>query len=128
MTAAGHHGDLQPIDLARMAHRGRDRPVRNSGVRDLERVRKFVGESAQSAAQHNRHTRYAACLRANIIARRPHYSSMPAMQPALKFAMVPAATAFNPSRARCDLRMGASAPIPPIWMAMELKFANPHNA
>ena len=32
----------------------------------------------------------------------------------MKFAMVPAATARNPSRARSDLRLGASAPMPPI--------------
>src|SRR5580704_4123770 len=111
-----------------MADRGRDRPIRNPGVRDLERVREFLGESAQSAAQHHRHTRFAAGLRANIIDRGLHYSSMPAMQADIKFAMVPAATAFNPSRARSDFRVGASAPIPPIWMAIELKFAKPHNA
>ena len=50
------------------------------------------------------------------------------MQADMKFAMVPAATAFSPSRARSDLRLGASAPIPPIWIAMELKFAKPHSA
>ncbi len=31
----------------------------------------------------------------------------------MKFAMVPEATAFIPSRARSDLRDGASAPMPP---------------
>ena len=46
----------------------------------------------------------------------------------MKFAMVPAATAFIPSRARSDLRVGASAPIPPTWMAIELKLAKPHSA
>ena len=35
------------------------------------------------------------------------------MQADMKFAMVPAATARSPSRARSDLRDGASAPIPP---------------
>jgi hypothetical protein len=53
---------------------------------------------------------------------------MPAMQADMKLAIVPAATALNPSRAKSDLRVGARAPIPPIWMAIELKFANPHNA
>ena len=46
----------------------------------------------------------------------------------MKLAIVPAATARSPSRARSDLRLGASAPMPPIWMAMELKLANPHSA
>ena len=50
------------------------------------------------------------------------------MQADMKLAIVPAATAFNPRRARSDLRVGASAPMPPIWMAMELKFAKPHSA
>ena len=43
-------------------------------------------------------------------------------------AMDPAATARIPKRARSDLRSGASAPMPPIWMAIELKLAKPHNA
>ena len=42
------------------------------------------------------------------------YSSMPAMQADMKFASVPTNMAFNPSRARSDLREGASAPMPPI--------------
>ena len=40
----------------------------------------------------------------------------------MKFAIDPTATAFNPSRARSPLRLGAMAPMPPIWMAIELKF------
>jgi hypothetical protein len=35
------------------------------------------------------------------------------MQADMKFAMVPAATAFIPSLAKSDFRDGASAPIPP---------------
>ena len=42
------------------------------------------------------------------------HSSIPAMQADMKLAMVPAATAFSPRRARSDLRVGASAPMPPI--------------
>ena len=56
------------------------------------------------------------------------HSSIPAMQADMKLAMVPAATARRPSRARSVLRFGASAPMPPIWMAIELKLANPHSA
>ena len=50
------------------------------------------------------------------------------MQADMKFAMVPAATAFIPNRARSDFLDGASAPMPPTWIAMELKFANPQSA
>jgi len=39
---------------------------------------------------------------------------IPAMQADMKLAIVPAATAFSPRRARSDLRLGASAPMPPI--------------
>lgn len=46
----------------------------------------------------------------------------------MKFAIVPHATAFNPKRAKSDFRVGASAPMPPTWIAIELKFAKPHNA
>ena len=42
--------------------------------------------------------------------------------------MVPASMARIPSRASSAFLLGASAPIPPIWIPMELKFANPHRA
>ena len=42
------------------------------------------------------------------------HSSIPAMQADMKLAIDPAATARSPSRARSDLRLGASAPMPPI--------------
>ena len=45
-----------------------------------------------------------------------------------KFASVPASMARMPSRARSDRRSGASAPMPPIWMPIELKLANPQRA
>src|SRR6476646_9484358 len=56
------------------------------------------------------------------------YNSMPAMQADMKLASVPTNMAFNPSRARSDLREGASAPMPPICMAIELRLAKPHSA
>ena len=46
----------------------------------------------------------------------------------IRLAIVPASIARNPSRARSFLRFGASAPMPPICIPMELKFANPHRA
>ncbi len=45
-----------------------------------------------------------------------------------KLASVPASIARRPRRARSWRRLGASAPMPPIWMPIELKFANPHSA
>ena len=46
----------------------------------------------------------------------------------MKLASVPANIARRPSRARSWRRFGASAPMPPIWMPIELKFAKPHSA
>ncbi len=46
----------------------------------------------------------------------------------MKLASVPASIARKPSRARSWRRVGASAPMPPIWMPIELKLANPHSA
>ena len=56
------------------------------------------------------------------------HNNIPAIQADMKLARVPAATAFMPKRARSDLRLGARAPMPPIWMAMELKLAKPQRA
>src|SRR5438105_9024919 len=53
--------------------------------------------------------------------------NIPAIQADMKLAIVPAATAFIPSRARSDFRDGASAPMPPTWIATELRLAKPHN-
>ena len=46
----------------------------------------------------------------------------------MKLASVPASIARRPSRARSWRRVGASAPMPPIWMPIELKLAKPHSA
>src|SRR5436190_464282 len=56
------------------------------------------------------------------------HNNIPAMQADIKLAMVPAATAFNPRRATSDLRVGAKAPMPPTWMATELRLAKPQSA
>src|SRR4029077_13640344 len=57
-----------------------------------------------------------------------HYSRKPAIVAVMKFANVPANIARIPRRARSWRRLGASAPIPPIWMPIDPKFANPHKA
>src|SRR5438270_4516967 len=56
------------------------------------------------------------------------YRSIPAIQADMKLANVPTIMALKPSFARSDLRDGASPPMPPIWIAMELRLANPQSA
>ena len=56
------------------------------------------------------------------------HSKIPAIQAERKLARVPASRARKPSRARSCRRSGARAPIPPSWMPIELKLANPQRA
>ena len=56
------------------------------------------------------------------------YSSMPAIEADIKFAIVPASMARIPSRASSPFLFGASAPMPPIWIPIELRFAKPQSA
>src|SRR5947208_4807316 len=56
------------------------------------------------------------------------FRSKPAIVAVMKLARVPANIARRPRRARSWRRFGASAPIPPIWMPIELKLAKPHSA
>ena len=46
----------------------------------------------------------------------------------MRLAMVPASMARRPSWARSLRRLGTRAPMPPIWMPMELRFAKPQRA
>jgi hypothetical protein len=46
----------------------------------------------------------------------------------IRFAKVPASSARNPSLARSFLRCGMRAPIPPICMPTEPRFAKPQRA
>ncbi len=57
-----------------------------------------------------------------------HHRSIPAMVAVMNAARDPATIARNPSFERSCLRDGANPPIPPNWMAMEEKFANPDRA
>ena len=43
-------------------------------------------------------------------------------------ASEPPIIALSPIRDRSVRRFGAIPPIPPIWIAIELKLANPHSA
>ncbi len=115
----GHHRHVQLAQLADdqlpgVSHRGGVRPARNIRVRDVLAFSKFVSERAQSAAQHQAnggpHVGVALYVSFCFVG----HSNIPAMQADMKFAMVPAATARRPSLARSLLRVGASAPMPPI--------------
>ena len=53
---------------------------------------------------------------------------MPAIAALDRFASVPAKIAFNPNFAISLLREGTRLPNPPSNIAIEEKFANPHNA
>ena len=50
------------------------------------------------------------------------------MQADKRLANVPPINAFTPKAARSERRSGASAPIPPICMPIDMKLAKPHNA
>lgn len=54
--------------------------------------------------------------------------NMPAIAALSRLANVPARTAFNPRRAISERRLGAKPPSVPSIIAIEEKFANPHNA
>ncbi len=125
VRASCHHRDVELAQfaedqLAQVPDGRGDGPAGNLGVGNGDGVGEFVGERTESAAQHDGDARLAPGHVANMGDRFVHflsrsgYSSMPAMHADMKLAMVPAATAFKPSRARSDLRFGASAPMPPI--------------
>ena len=57
-----------------------------------------------------------------------HPTNIPAIVAVSQEASAPPIMALIPNFAKSDLRSGAIAPIPPIWMAIELKLANPHKA
>src|SRR5215471_2684628 len=119
MCAAGHHGnvgaaELSDHKLARVTHGGRSRPARNSLVWNVNAVRELIRERAEATAEHNANRRPRRDVALDVPNRFARHSIIPAMHADMKFAMVPAATARSPSRARSLLRVGASAPMPPI--------------
>src|SRR5580698_1508657 len=54
--------------------------------------------------------------------------NIPAIDALIKLAMVPASMALTPNLAKSFLRSGTNAPMPPICIPMEPRFAKPHNA
>ena len=123
--------------LALVADRGRDGEVGDLAEGDVGGALQGLGEGPQPRAQHHADPRLQGALRADqprgLLDLRqraggPAHSSAPAMQAVMKLAKVPARRALRPSRARSLRRSGASAPMPPIWMPIELKLAKPHRA
>jgi hypothetical protein len=55
-------------------------------------------------------------------------SMSPTIAAESRLAIVPVIMARIPRRASSDFLLRASAPMPPIWMPMELKFAKPQSA
>jgi hypothetical protein len=53
---------------------------------------------------------------------------MPTMEAEMRLAMVPASMARMPNLVSWSRCSGARAPMPPIWMPMELKLAKPQRA
>ena len=116
--APGHYGGIEIAQFAddqltRVAHGGGRRPPRDLGVRDVHPFGQFAGERSQAAAQHDADLRPQRRAALDVSFRVFGHSNIPAIQADMKLAMVPAIMAFNPRRARSDLREGASAPIPP---------------
>ena len=58
----------------------------------------------------------------------PYPPRTPAIVAVINVATDPPSTARNPSRAMSPRLPGASPPIPPIWIAIDEKFANPQSA
>lgn len=56
------------------------------------------------------------------------YASIPAIEADVNAARFPAIIARSPSAAMSFLRSGANPPMPPIWIAIDEKFANPSSA
>src|SRR5438552_2488773 len=56
------------------------------------------------------------------------HERIPTMEADIRFAMVPASMARMPNLASWLRCSGASAPMPPIWIPMELKLAKPQRA
>src|SRR5580704_14548656 len=150
MNAPLHDGHRHVRHLADdhspgMPDRSRSREMRNFCVVDARRTRNFVGECAQSAAKHDAYARTQFRFPQNKFRRGlgahellagfcfglsacAHFKKIPTIEADIRVAMVPASIARMPNFASCDFRFGASEPMPPICIPIELKFANPHNA
>src|SRR5216684_8236825 len=151
MDAALHPRDFDAINLADnelpgVADCGGAREVRDFCVRNAGGSGEFIGESAEAGAEDERDFwtelgfflneaggRFGAdelrvCFRRGRTFCRGTHVRIPTMQADIRLAMVPASMARMPNLASWLRCSGASAPMPPIWMPIELKFAKPQRA
>src|SRR5580700_3181988 len=149
MDAALHASDFDAVDLADdelagVADSGGAGEVRDFCVGDPRGAGELVSEGAEAGAEDERDFRTQLGLFLNeargsfgagelCVWRRRTFCGcahvrIPTMQADIRLAMVPASMARMPNLASWPRCSGARAPMPPIWMPMELKFAKPHNA
>ena len=65
---------------------------------------------------------------AGVAVRNRYGINTPAMHPVIQQVSAPASIARGPIRAKSERRSGAIAVSPPIWIAIEGKFAKPQSA
>src|SRR5208337_659402 len=145
-----HCGDLDAIHLANhqlagVADGRRAGKVGNLSVRNARGVSELVCKRSQSGAQHQCDLWQQLCFLQKIACRRFRTDKflsgvdaflffqkanvrIPTIQADMRLAIVPASMARIPNLANCPRCSGARAPIPPIWMPMELKLAKPQSA
>src|SRR5690606_41889468 len=98
-------------------------------VRDAHGVLELVGEGSETGAEDEHHARPARHPLVQEGERFGHvHISIPATVAVMNAASVPPTMALSPRRERSLRREGAIPPIPPIWIAIELKLAKPHSA
>src|SRR5688572_13777094 len=119
--------------LAGMPHDARGREMRNVAVRNGDRAAEMIREVAESRTEHDGDIGVATILRPQPLGGFGRlfectHNKKPTMMAVTKLASVPASIARKPSRARSLRRVGASAPMPPICMPIDAKFANPQSA
>ena len=143
VDAPREHGDRRAVDVAEHElsrvtdHPRRDRKVRDLLVRNRDAILQPLGERPQARAQNEPDGGHSIAFRAEKggagveppeKTRLGHPASRPAMVAVMNEASDPPSSARNPRRAMSPFRVGASPPIPPIWIPMEEKFANPQSA
>src|SRR5215204_592835 len=108
--------------------------MRQLAVRHRDRVLQRAREIPKAGAEDDREVRddgdaspdgVGRLLDVVVVGR---HSRNPAIVAVMKLASVPANIARKPSLARSCRRVGASPPMPPICMPIELKFAKPQSA
>src|ERR1700678_2762335 len=107
------------------------REARNFRVRNRDSFGERVSKTAEARAEHDGHLRSQLGLPKNefrgavgereagrggapLFGSNAHFNMIPTIDADIKFAIVPAAMARIPSRARSVFLLGASAPMPPI--------------